>query len=131
MILRTSSAVSTQPSGCCSPNIRFAKCVFASSCGLSKRAAIAASISSRTSPISLSGKDGCSSMSDSRSRQSLASFDSAEHVVVVPSLVACASSVPPTKSIAREMSSALRVLVPRRSIAATKSETPSVSRVSS
>ena len=59
-----------------------------------------ASISSRTSPISLSGNEGCSRMSASRSRQSLASFDSAVHPALVLSFVACASSVPPTKSIA-------------------------------
>ena len=125
MILRTSSAARIHPSGFCSPNSWFSKCAFASACGLSKRAAIPASISSRTSPISLSGNDGCSRMSDSRSRHSLASFDSDEQPAFVASFEACASSEPPTKSIAFEMSSALRVLVPRRSIDATKSDTPS------
>ena len=47
----------------------------------------------------------------------MASFDSAEQETVVPSFVACASSEPPTKSMAREMSSALRVLVPFSSLA--------------
>ena len=69
-------------------------------------------------------------MSDSRSRQSLAVLRQRRAGRVRAShCVAARPALPPTKSIACEMSSALRVFVPRRSIAATKSETPSVSRL--
>ena len=75
------------------------------------------------------GNDGCSSMSDSRSRHSWRPSTARSRPPLCPRWSPARPGRRRRSRCAREMSSALRVLVPARSIAATKSDTPRVSRV--